>query len=239
MLKSYTLPVTIAVFVGTLFAGEINDEQMGYSIFLPDGWEKTAVSTSQHRFEDTSGVYQSMVVINRYDFSSETVYEVPDDWTRANFIAYVFSIEADPFSTIAYYDSVTAIQNETLWAADAFSRFFSTDTILGDWAEYIRFTATGTFGYEIYAIGPAEDMLVNVGMYVAIIEEIILPESEVSITSHRDVAPLPVLRRTLQTGTMVDILGRTAAGSTVNRAGNILITGPVGTLRARTRVVLR
>ena len=114
MLKlSYVLSVAVVVFAGSLCAGTVDDEQLGYSVFLPDGWVKTAVSATRHRFEDTSGVYRSMVVINRYDFSAETVYEVPEDWTRANFIAYVFSVEADPFSTLVYYDSVTARQNES------------------------------------------------------------------------------------------------------------------------------
>jgi hypothetical protein len=179
--------ISMTAFVA---AEVVADEQLGYSIFLPGNWVKETVSGTQHRFEDTSGTYQSMIVIVRYDFSTDTVFETSQDWTRANFIAYSFSIDADPFSILVFYDTVTARQNETLWAADAFSQFFSIDTTLGDWAEYIRFTASGTYGYEIYAIGPAEDMAANVGYYVAIIEGITLPTNEVTVSrQNRGVRP--------------------------------------------------
>lgn len=234
MLKSIVvLPVLFTVMVTSIFAGSITDDQMGYSALLPDGWSKTAVSATQHRFEDTTGVYQSMIVINRYDFSADTVFEASDDWTRANFIAYVFSIEADPFCALVYYDSVTARQNETLWATDVFSQFFSIDTALGDWAEYIRFTASGTFGYEIYAIGPEEDMLANVGMYVAIIDEIVLPESTVAtISRHLPVAPAVI--GDTRSGLTLNILGRTVAGN--RQSVNLLINAPFGNRKATTTV---
>lgn len=239
MLKSV---VVFSVFITTMaistFAGSIQDEQMGYSALLPDGWNKTVVSSTQHRFEDTTGVYQSMIVLNRYDFSGDTVYESSNDWTRANFIAYVFSIEADPFCALMYYDSVTARQNETLWATDVFTQFFSIDTVLGDWAEYLRFTASGSYGYELYAIGPEEDMLANVGMYVAIIDEIVLPEAAVALRSrHLPVAPT-VFRGALN-GLTVDILGRLVTGNTLQRSVNLRVKGPIATKKATTILELQ
>jgi hypothetical protein len=218
--------------ITSVFSETITDEQMGYSVFLPDGWNTTAISSTQHRFEDTTGVYQSMIVINRYDFSAETVFEVAEDWTRANFIAYVFSIEADPFCALVYYDSVTARQNETLWATDVFSQFFSIDTAVGDWAEYIRFTASGSYGYELYAIGPEADMLANVGMYVAIIDAIVLPETS-ALTVNRHLPRSVASVNGYQTKSMtVNALGRMVAGNQVRASVNLLITGPVGTRRA-------
>ena len=189
-------------------AGDITDTELGYSIYLPDNWVKVSVSETQHRFEDTTGTYQSMIVLVRYDFSEETVFETADDWTRANFIAYSFSIEADPFCALIYTDTVTAKQNGTLWATDAFSQFFSVDTVLGDWAEYIRFTASGIYGYEIYALGPADDMATNVGYYVAIIEGISVPGSTLAESpSRRVIRQNPKIIATIE-NKRFDLLGR-------------------------------
>ena len=208
MKKLKFLILCIISTAASIMGENINDEQLGYTIFLPDNWIKETVSATQHRFEDTSGTYQSMIVIVRYDFSTETVFETSQDWTRANFIAYSFSIDADPLSVLVFYDTVTARQNGTLWATDAFSQFFSIDTTLGDWAEYIRFTASGTYGYEIYAIGPAEDMAANVGYYVAMIEGITLPMSEVTVRNpNRGIGPA-LLSASGASFHSLDLLGR-------------------------------
>jgi len=234
------LSILMVMMVNSPFAGSVSDTQLGYTATLPDTWIKTAVSATQHRFEDTSGVYQSMVVINRYDFSAETVFEKSQDWTRANFIAYVFSIEADPVCALVYYDSVTAKQNETLWAADAFTQFYSVDTALDDWAEYIRFTASGTFGYELYAIGPAEDMLAHVGLYVAIIEGITLPEAVVTVAPDR-LQRLPAAVRVHSGNRPVtfDVLGRLLPAGTAHPARILSVIGADGTIPAHTRISLR
>ena len=94
MKKLKFLILCIISTAASIMGENINDEQLGYTIFLPDNWIKETVSATQHRFEDTSGTYQSMIVIVRYDFSTETVFETSQDWTRANFIAYSFSIDA-------------------------------------------------------------------------------------------------------------------------------------------------
>jgi hypothetical protein len=49
--------------------------------------------------------------------------------------------------------------------------FFSYDTSVGAWAEYIRFTACG-YGYEMYAISDTQDMSQNIGYYAAILQSI-------------------------------------------------------------------
>ncbi|MBN1575476.1 MAG: hypothetical protein JW913_02935 [Chitinispirillaceae bacterium] len=161
-----------------LFAVEtITDEQLGYSIFLPDNWVREIASPTHHRFIDTSGTYQSMVVIDRHDFSSETIYMESTEWTRANFIAYELSIEADPLCALVFYDTVTVKQNDTFWAAEAYTYYFDIDSTIGEWAEYIRFTAVGRCGFELYAIGPTADLDSNIGYYAAIIDGIILQET--------------------------------------------------------------
>lgn len=177
MKKVLFIPAIALLFYNFAGAADITDSHIGYSIQLPDNWIITETSQTQHLFEDTSGTYQSMIAIVKYDFSTETVFSSANDWTRANFISYAFSVDADPFSALVFYDTVDARQNEVLWAADAFSEFFSIDTSLSDWAEYIRFTASGTNGYELYAIGPLEDMELNIGYYLAIIESINLTTS--------------------------------------------------------------
>lgn len=211
-----------------LFAGAetVTDEQIGYSVYLPDTWVQSEVDATQHIFEDTSGTYLSMVVIVKYDFSEDTIFSSPDEWTRANFISYAFSVDADPFSVMAFYDTVDAKQNEVMWATDAFSEFFSIDTTLSDWAEYIRFTASGTNGYEIYAIGPLDDMEVNIGFYLAIIESLVLTdvseEHLVGVT-----VPRPAIYNTIQqparTAGVYNLLGRTTRTVGASSVNNLLI----------------
>ena len=99
-----------------------------------------SVNDTHVQFIDTSGTYQSIVALVCYDFSAETLYTSAADWARANFIAYSFFIYADPFSSLVFYDSVTARQNGTLWAADAFILYYSFDSAIDDWAEYVRYT---------------------------------------------------------------------------------------------------
>ena len=199
-----------AVMATFILAGAetVTDEQIGYSLHLPDNWIKSEVNSLQHLFEDTSGTYQSMIAILKYDFSEETVFTSEKEWARANFIAYALSIDVDPFSVMVFYDTVSATQNETLWAADAFSQFFSIDTTLTDWAEYVRFTASGTNGYEIYAIGPVDDMEANIGFYLTIIETITLPEIKmINIVVPKGLVGSQVTPSYNKVGTF-DLLGR-------------------------------
>ncbi len=191
-------------------ADVVTDENFGYSVFLPPNWVKEKIGETKHRFEDTSGVYKSMIVIAKYDFGAETVFKAPEEWTRANFIAYSFYTDADPFSVLVYYDTVTARQNGTLWAADAFSQFISiNDTTLIYGAEYIRFTASGTTGYEIYAIGPADDMNANVGYYAAIIEGITINQHlAISRISYYKNIGMEINRSAFSLPT-INLLGRT------------------------------
>ena len=164
-----------AVLCFTVFSEQtITDERLEYTITLPDNWVRDIEDSTHHSFYDTTGTYESIVALDCYDFGADTLYATIDEWTRANFIAYELTIDADPFSALVYYDTISVKQNGTLWAADALTYFFDAGDGFGDWAEYIRFTANGTLGYELYAIGPLEDMEANVGLYLAIIEGITL-----------------------------------------------------------------
>jgi len=169
--------VSLFFFTVIVHAETFSDARMGYSVDLPQNWTRIVTTDSQHIFADTSGQFKSEVAIVKHDFTSSLTLDTPEDWTRANFIAYAFSVDADAFSVLSFYDTVSAKQNGTLWAADAYSYFFDPDTSIGNWAEYIRFTATGKRGYEIYALGPMDDMDSNVVTYAQIIENIVVLDS--------------------------------------------------------------
>jgi hypothetical protein len=73
-----------------------------------------------------------------------------------------------PFGAVAYYDSTAKAALGPHWAPEAFSLLYPAD---GDptYCEFIRYTAIGSTGYEIYAIGDSTDMMKNVDYYADII----------------------------------------------------------------------
>lgn len=200
--------VSLFFFTAIVGAATFTDTQMGYSIDLPQNWARIAAEDTQHIFADTSGVYLSEVAIVKHDFTNALTLTTAEDWTRANFIAYAFSVDADDFSVLSFYDTVTAQQNGSLWAADAYSYFYDFDTAVGNWAEYIRFTALQKRGYEIYALGPMNDMDSNVAIYAPIIESFVLLDSiDAAIRTGRPV----VAHHTGSSAALqkTDLLGRT------------------------------
>lgn len=148
------------------------NEQMGFSAYLPDNWTAVQVSDSSASIYDTTGFYKSDINIKRY-YRNSTDFPTPEDWTRAHFIAYLLVVENswDPFGSVLYFDSTQSKQG-ALWAPEAFCEFYTIDTVLGSWDEYMRYTASEEYGYEIYAIGDTSDMKNNFGFYSAIIQQI-------------------------------------------------------------------
>ena len=174
-LKRHYFPLQLLLTVHLLFAGNsITDSLLGYTIILPDHWAMDSGDALHPRFSDTTGTYSGMVAIERYDFSTETLYTQADEWTRANFIAYSFVVDADPVSTMLFYDTVTSRQEETPWSTEAYSVFYDPESSSTDYGEYVRFTARETSGYEIYAIGPLDEMNEHIGMYAAIVQGVTL-----------------------------------------------------------------
>lgn len=165
----YRLVVFVVFSVTFLRAETFTDEKIGYSVTLPENWVREIEDSTHHRFYDSSGTYQAVVALDCTDFSSQQIYTTADEWTQANFIAYAFITEADPFSALIFYDTVSVRQNDTLWAADAYTNYYDIDDTLNNWAEYIRFTATGRSGFELYAIGPLADLETNVAFYTEIL----------------------------------------------------------------------
>jgi hypothetical protein len=154
----------------------ITDPTLGYSIYLPgDSWIRVVKNTNHHQFYDTSFTYQSQISIVRHSYSS-TDYPTPESWTRANFIAYEFSIDYsfDPWASMLFSDTITVKQG-TSWATESYSVFFSLDTACGAWSEYTRFTAGRGYGWELYAIGDTSDMMSNIATYAAILAMVQLP----------------------------------------------------------------
>ncbi len=218
---SYVIFLT-SIFVCLAYSETITDTRFGYTVFLPDNWMREIVSDTHHRFLDTSGTYKSIIAIIRYDFDTINIFSSPEEWTRANFLAYYLITNSDPLSYVVFYDTVTTEQNGSLYAADAFSVYYDPDTQIGDWAEYVKYTATETKGYEICALGPIDDMEMNVGFYAAIIDGFTIDVDGNNVTAPGFIKPsfrLPVL-----TNRTIDMLGRCLGPGTLPIASQIVVT---------------
>jgi hypothetical protein len=161
--------LAVAVLASVACAGVVSDSNLGYSITLPANWNQLKLKPVQHYFRDSTRHYRSQISILKYDIDP-AVYPSAASWSQAQFIAYKTSVETSvfPFGAIAYYDSTSAAKIGTLWSPEAFSVLYPAD---GDptYAEYVRYTASGNVGYEIYAIGDSTDMTNNVDFYAGII----------------------------------------------------------------------
>ncbi|HUI92399.1 MAG TPA: hypothetical protein VLX68_09160 [Chitinivibrionales bacterium] len=151
------------------------DKQLDYRVYLPDNWVREVYSDSQHNFVDTTYFYPGLLSLRRYTIDT-AMYKTAADWTQAYFLAYKLSVQysVDPSGVVLYSNNDTTVKQGSLQAAEAYSIFFSTDTAVGSWSEYIRFTACGQYGYELYAIGDTADMAKNIGVYAALLQGIVL-----------------------------------------------------------------
>lgn len=166
------------ILTSTLLSATVDDSEIEYIVDLPENWAMERVSATHHYFYDTTATCESIISIVVTDFSSDTIFSSANEWTRANFIAYAFSVDADPFSVLVFSDTVSVKHNDVLWATDAYAYMFSTDTAVVDYAEYVRYTASGSRGFELYAIGPMADMDSSAGYYAAIMASIELKNIE-------------------------------------------------------------
>lgn len=174
MIRVYPLACALLlIFATAIFADTtIVDIQNNYSVYLPDNWVRQIESDSQQFFVDTTFTYPALLSLRRYAIDS-LVYASGNQWTMSHFTAYKLSVQysVDPIGVVLYSNADSTIRQGDLHAAEAFSEFFSYDTSIGPWAEYIRFTACGS-GYELYAIGDTGDMSANIGYYAAILQSI-------------------------------------------------------------------
>lgn len=166
----------------------ITNSVTGFMITLPDNWVCTQTSDSSVIVNDTTLEYKSQIVIKKYH-RNQIDYPTPNDWTRAHFIAYllVTDYSYDPFGAVLYYDSSSSCKQGEFWATEAFSEFYSLDTVLGAWGELIRFTSGGEYGYSLYAIGDTSDMKQNIGMYAAVLRSISILQQNASIARNSKV----------------------------------------------------
>ncbi len=177
---------SIILFISLIAKADktISNNIIGFTINLPDNWICTQTSDSTAIFNDSSLTYQSQIAINKFHRNLSD-FPTPDDWTRAHFIAYllVTKYSYDPFAAVLYFDSSSTCNQDSFWANEAFSEFYTIDTALGAWDEFIRFTAAGDYGYSLYAIGDTSDMKKNIGMYAAIIQSFHLTVQETTSIS--------------------------------------------------------
>ncbi|MFP4162766.1 MAG: hypothetical protein ACLFQB_03275 [Chitinispirillaceae bacterium] len=188
----------------------IVSESMYISAYLPDNWTATELSDSSITLQDTTDTCQSIITVRKYT-RDDVDFPSPEDWTRAHFIAYMLVVENsyDPFCSVLYFDSTSSTQG-SLWAPEAFCEFYAIDTTLGAWDEFMRYTASGDYGYEIYAIGDTADMKENFGLYSTIIQkiEIETPVSSIENARIHNAAPKSFLREKKLPSGFYDLRGK-------------------------------
>jgi hypothetical protein len=179
MIRAYPLTfLLLLIYSPALIADTtIVDKVRNYSIYLPDNWVRNITSDSQDYFVDTTYRYPALLSLTKYAIDT-TMYASCgascEAWTGAYFTAYKLSVEysVDPEGVVLYSSNDSTVRQGSLPAAEAYSVFFSYDTSIGAWAEYIRFTACNRSGYELDAIGDTDDMSANIGYYAAILQSI-------------------------------------------------------------------
>jgi hypothetical protein len=174
MIRAYPLVFVVLLTSASFILADttIVDIKEQYSVYLPDDWVRAVQSDSEHFFVDTAYRYPALLSLRRYHLDS-AVYGSGDEWIRSHFTAYKLSVQysVDPAGVVLYSSADSTVKQGSLWAAEAYSMFFSYDTTVGAWAEYVRFTACGS-GYELYAISDTGDMSRNIGFYAAILQSI-------------------------------------------------------------------
>ncbi len=195
-IQTFLLMIT-ALTVVTSADTTITNSSIGFTAYLPVNWTAVQVSDSQVKLYDTTYTFRSPIMIKKH-LRSSADYPSTLDWTRAHFIAYmlVTQFTYDPFGAVLYFDSSSNAKQNNQWAPEVFSEFYTIDTALGSWNEYVRYTESNSYGYELYAIGDTADMKKNIGTYAAIMEMITINDLPVSVAS---IAPSPQYRRTIST----------------------------------------
>ncbi len=164
---------------------------MNCSVYLPDNWVATESGDSLIQMYDTTYAFEATLGVMRYDRNTAD-FPVPEDWTRANYIAYLLSVRYgfDPWGALLYMDSSQTSTQDAHWAPEAYAQLFSLDTTIGSWAEYIRYTSIDDYGYELYAVGDTTDMYNNIGTYAAILQTIDFEGATISRNQSRPSFPL-------------------------------------------------
>lgn len=155
------------------------NNHLGYKAYLPDNWVMEVKSDSQHYFFDTTDEYGALLSIVRH--TKDATYDSPEAWTRANFIAYKMYMDYYPFGTVLFTDTAETEKQGDHWATEMYLRFYTDDTANYSWDEYVRYTATQNYGWELYAIGDTVDLSTNIGFYGAVLKIIEIKDTYVPI----------------------------------------------------------
>ncbi len=150
--------------------------RLGYKSYLPDNWICEPTDSAQDYFYDTTGTYGALLSIVRYPMDTN-MYPNSEEWTISHYIAYIMYMDYYPFGTVLFSDSSATEKQGDLQATEIYLRFYTDDTLDYAWDEYIRYTATKNYGYELYAIGDTNDMSQNIGLYGAILKIIEINEN--------------------------------------------------------------
>jgi hypothetical protein len=172
--------LAVAVAASVLGDTTIVSSELGYAVYLPDNWVQSSVTATHHQFYDTTGARPGLLSLVRSPRSSVD-FPTEESWTRAYYIAYLLTADPnysyDPWGVVLYADSSQDSRQNALWAPEAYARWFSLDTAWSAWAEYVRFTASGDYGYELYAVSDTADMDTSIGYYASILQGIDIPGS--------------------------------------------------------------
>lgn len=170
-----------------LLAETISDNTSGYTITLPDGWIMSVVDSTHHIFEDTTDQRNSLIGIKTYKIQELDNSFTEKEWVETNFLVYYLLASVESTNVVIYYDTLIATEVHKRYTADIYTFFFDPENqSTGDIAEYVRYTANGNLGYEIYAIGPISDMDTNLIYYLTIIENI----SFINLTNEVNYSPI-------------------------------------------------
>jgi hypothetical protein len=154
-----------------LYAGTFSDNHIGYTVTLPDNWIQDQKSDTMHSFFDSTGKYQALIGIYFTDFSADTLYSTPDEWSRTRLITTELIYRSRLATAIVLFDSISTRQNGLYWAPELYAYHYESDTsAFPNWADYVRFTAIGKTGYEIYAVSTIPDLDSNIAYYAALLD---------------------------------------------------------------------
>ncbi len=185
MLKHILLISCILFFIHLHVSADTTfiSTRLGYKSYLPDNWICESTDSAQDYFYDTTGACGALLSIVRYPMDID-MYPNSEEWTISHYIAYTMYMDYYPFGTVLFADSSATEKQGDLRATEIYLRFYTDDTLGYAWDEYIRYTATKNYGYELYAIGDTNDMSQNIGLYGAILKFIEINENFTSIIVH-------------------------------------------------------
>jgi hypothetical protein len=184
------LPVLVlTVYADTTFV----DMKIGISVTLSPAWEKVDLSDSSCMLVSLDKSFTSNIFIVKQTIPDTVTAR---EWTQAHFVAYKLFVEgsSEPLGNLLWFDSTTTAAQQGIfpsgnaWAPWLYSSFKSIDTAgIFVWAEYERYSACKTNGYEMYAIGDTTDMNRNFTTYAKLVQSVkIIDPANISVKPYHN-----------------------------------------------------